>query len=88
MPIDLPPYDSGSQPTLAFAPFSEVDCQKIREWQFSPHADLRQDQAARHLKCCDEWMAVNKDGLHCQKCGNEQDWVPGIVMMIDLTRPP
>jgi hypothetical protein len=88
MPIDLPPYDSGSQPTLACAPFSEEDIRKIQEWQSSVHADFNRDEAARHLKCCGEWMLVKKDGLLCSKCGNLQIWVPGIVMEIDLTRPP
>ena len=88
MPIDVPPHDSGSQPTLALAPFSEEDIRRIREWQSSIHADPSRDEAARHLTCCDEWMAVNEDGLHCRKCGNQQAWVPGIVLEIDLTRPP
>jgi hypothetical protein len=87
MPIDLPPYDSGSQPTLAFTPFSKEDIRKIQEWQSAAHADSRHEQAAKHLKCCDEWMLVKKDGLLCQKCGNLQVWVPGIVMEVDLTGP-
>jgi hypothetical protein len=87
MPIDLPPYDSGSQPTLAFAPYFEEEIQKIRNWQSTAHIDVRKKEAARHLKCCGEWMTVNKDGLHCLKCGNLQDWVSGIVLAIDLTRP-
>ena len=86
-PIDLPPYDSGSQPTLASAPFSEEDVRSIRQWQSSGHADPGRAEAAKYLTCCGEVMEVSKDGLHCRKCGNHQDWVPGIVLEIDLTKP-
>jgi hypothetical protein len=88
MAIDLPPYDSGSQPTLASAPFSEEEIRRIREWQSSVPADPARGETAKHLRCCGEWMAVSKDGLSCRKCGNQQFWVPGIVLEIDLTGPP
>ncbi len=86
-PIDLPPYDSGSQPTLASAPFSEEDIQKIRKWQSSSHGDPGREEAAKHLACCGATMEVDKDGLLCCKCGNQQNWVPGVVLEIDLTNP-
>lgn len=85
MAIDLPPHDSGSQPTLAFVPFSAEDVRRIRQWQSRIHAHPRSREAARDLMCCLEWMEVRKDGLRCHKCGREQDWVPGMVLEIDLT---
>ena len=87
MTIDVPPHDSGSQPTLAFAPFSGEDVRRIREWQSSVHVSPRRAEAAELLTCCEEWMEVKEDGLHCKKCGKQQDWVPGVVLEIDLTGP-
>jgi len=88
MSIDVPPHDSGSQPALAFSPFSEEDIHRIRQWQSTVHIDPRRAEAADHLICCQEWMEVTGEGLCCHKCGNQQAWVPGVVLEIDLTRPP
>jgi hypothetical protein len=87
MTIDVPPHDSGSQPTLAFAPFSPEDLRRIREWQSTADARPDREEAAGGLRCCDAWMDVGEDGLHCRKCGKQQDWVPGVVLEIDLTGP-
>lgn len=87
MAIDLPPHDSGSQPTLAFSPFSEEDIRRICRWQESTHSRNSRNEAAEHLMCCRQRMEVTADGLRCQKCGREQDWVPGVVLEIDLTEP-
>ena len=87
MSIDLPPHDSGSQPALAFAPFSEEDVRRIRQWQASIHVHPRRTEAAGYLICCQQSMEVTVDGLRCRKCGRQQDWVPGTVLEIDLTEP-
>jgi len=84
MSIDVPPHDSGSQPTLAFAPFSDEDMRRIRHWQAADPDNSRRAEASGHLKCCRQWMDVTADGLRCRKCGREQDWVPGVVLVIDL----
>jgi hypothetical protein len=88
MTIDLPPHDSGSQPKLAFAPFYEEDVRKIRRWQSRDHVDLFRAKVAELLTCCQEPMNVKRDGLHCQKCGKEQEWVPGVVLEVDLAERP
>ena len=87
MAIDVPPHDSGSQPTLAFGPFSDEDVRRIRQWQTATHVHPHKTEAAEHLKCCGQWMEVTADGLRCPKCSREQNWVPGSVLAIDLTEP-
>lgn len=87
MTIDVPPHDSGSQPALAFSPFSGEDVRRIRQWQSDDHAQSDRTGAAEHLMCCRQWMDVTEDGLCCSKCGRQQDWVPGVVLEIDLTEP-
>jgi len=87
MVIDLPPHDSGSQPTLAFGPFSAEDIRRIRQWQTSSHDDPDRAEASRHLTCCGEQMVVSEEGLLCSKCANQQAWVPGVVLEVDLTGP-
>jgi hypothetical protein len=49
------------------APFTEEQCEKLRQWQEDDHMHP-------YTCTCGQILIVTKDGLYCERCNRYQKW--------------